>query len=98
MSLANVEKAIRMGFDGYETDLWRKSDGQFVVHHDGTLDRTTTGSGRVSDHSLEQIRQLKLKYPSGRAEEGCLRRSAVRPSMGTVVTSLAYESTNFSGR
>jgi hypothetical protein len=64
-SLANVEKAIRMGFDVYETDLWRTSDGEYVIHHDSTLDRTTTGSGRVSDTTLKQISRLRLKYPSG---------------------------------
>ena len=64
-SLANVEKAVRMGFDGFESDLWRTSDGEFVVHHDATLDRTTHEPGRVSLHTLEQIRTLSLMYPSG---------------------------------
>lgn len=64
-SLANVEKAIRMGFDVYETDLLRTGDGEFVIHHDATLDRTTTGTGRVSDSTLKQISGLRLEYPSG---------------------------------
>lgn len=64
-SLANIEKAIRMGFDVYETDLWRTSDGEYVIHHDSTLDRTTTGTGRVSDSTLKQISGLQLEYPSG---------------------------------
>ena len=68
-SLATIEKSVRMGFDGYETDLWRTSDGHYVIHHDGTLDRTTTGTGRVSEHSLEQIQKLHLKYPSGKVSQ-----------------------------
>jgi hypothetical protein len=64
-SLANVEKAIRMGFDVYEADLWRTIDGEYVIHHDATLDRTTTGSGRVSDSTLKQISGLRLEYLSG---------------------------------
>ena len=68
-SVKNVTKAIRMGFDGCETDLWRTADGKFVIHHDPTLDRTTTGSGNVRDATFEQLRKLRLKYSTGRVSE-----------------------------
>ena len=64
-SVSNVEKAIRMGFDGYETDLRLTSDGEYVILHDETLDRTTTGSGNVNAMTFENARKLRLKYPSG---------------------------------
>jgi glycerophosphoryl diester phosphodiesterase len=64
-SLPNLEKAIRMGFDGYETDMRMTSDGEFVIHHDETLDRTTTGTGDISSITFEESRELRLKYPSG---------------------------------
>ncbi len=64
-SIPNLEKAIRMGFDGYETDLWMTADGEFLIHHDETLGRTTTGAGEVSSITFEESRQVKLKYPSG---------------------------------
>jgi hypothetical protein len=74
-SLPNVEKAIRMGFRGFETDLWRTNDGQFIIHHDGWLGRTTFPPAGPSDGgdrsravertSFDEIRELRLKYPSG---------------------------------
>lgn len=65
-SLANLETAIGMGFDGYETDLWMAKDGSFLIHHDLTLDRTTTGTGEITSISLEDARKLSLKYDSGK--------------------------------
>ena len=64
-SLPNLEKAIRMGFDGFETDLWSTADGEFIIHHDETLDRTTNGTGNVGAIGFEESRKLRLKYPSG---------------------------------
>ncbi|MCZ6619058.1 MAG: glycerophosphodiester phosphodiesterase family protein, partial [Gammaproteobacteria bacterium] len=65
-SIPNLNKAIGMGFDGYETDLWTSADGEFLIHHDLTLDRTTTGTGDVTSITFEESRQLKLVYPSGK--------------------------------
>jgi glycerophosphoryl diester phosphodiesterase len=65
-SISNLEKLIRMGFDGYETDMWTTADGKFLIHHDATLDRTTTGTGEVSSITFEESRRLRLKYPSGK--------------------------------
>ena len=52
------QKAIELGVDQIETDVRVTSDGQLVCIHDDTLDRTTNGSGRVCDHTFEQIRAL----------------------------------------
>ena len=41
-------------------DLHVTSDGQIVVMHDSTVDRTSNGTGRVSGMSLEQIRSLDV--------------------------------------
>ena len=75
-SIANVDKAVRMGLGGYETDLWRTSDGEFVIHHDNWLGRTThthaspteneDRSRKVEHTSFAEIRGLHLRYPSGR--------------------------------
>ena len=71
-SLANVEKAIRMGFGGFETDLWRTRDGAYLIHHDGRVGRTTSPApeasappGTVESSTLEEMRALRLRYPSG---------------------------------
>lgn len=52
------ETAIAMGADGVELDVQRTADGELVVIHDETLDRTTSGSGRVVDRTLDELRAL----------------------------------------
>lgn len=64
-SLANVDKAVRLGFDVFETDVRLSADGRLVVMHDATVDRTTDGSGRVEALSLADLRTLRLTYPDG---------------------------------
>ena len=41
-----------------ELDVYPTSDGELVVIHDPTVDRTTDGTGRVADLTLEQTRAL----------------------------------------
>ncbi len=60
-SIQSIENAIRMGVDMVEIDIQRTADGQFVLMHDPTLDRTSTGKGRISDHTLDQIKQFRLR-------------------------------------
>ena len=43
-----------------ETDIRRTADGVLVLMHDETLDRTTTGTGRVDQTTFAQIRRLRL--------------------------------------
>ena len=43
-----------------ETDVRRTADGRLVLMHDETLDRTTTGTGRVDETTFEQVRRLRL--------------------------------------
>ncbi len=68
-SLANIDKAVRQGFDVYETDLAQTKDGHIVVMHDLTVDRSTNGRGRVEDLTLAELRQLRLKYQNGRLSD-----------------------------
>jgi glycerophosphoryl diester phosphodiesterase len=44
--------------DAIEFDLRVSRDGELVVIHDATLDRTTDGSGPVALHTLAQLRRL----------------------------------------
>ncbi len=60
-SLPAIENAIAMGVDIIEIDVRPTSDGRFVLMHDATLDRTTTGSGDVAAHTLAEVRQLRLR-------------------------------------
>lgn len=55
---AAYDEAVRVGADMIEFDVRRSRDGQFVVMHDPAVDRTTNGSGMISDLSSDDIRRL----------------------------------------
>ena len=69
-SLPAIESVIKMGVDMMELDLKKTKDGVLVLMHDHTLDRTTTGSGKVSDYTYEEILQFDLKRGHGIAIPG----------------------------
>lgn len=48
-----------------EIDPRYTKDGKIVLMHDATLDRTTNGTGKVADHTLAELRQLRLKDTEG---------------------------------
>ena len=60
-SLAAIENSIRLGADVVELDVQKTKDGQLILMHDKTLDRTTTGKGKVAEWTLDSIRTLRLK-------------------------------------
>lgn len=60
-SIAAIESSIRQGADVVELDVQKTKDGQLILMHDKTLDRTTTGKGRIADWPLDSIRTLYLK-------------------------------------
>ncbi|MBR2836033.1 MAG: glycerophosphodiester phosphodiesterase [Coriobacteriales bacterium] len=53
------KKAYESGAYGIELDVQETLDGEIVIIHDETLDRTTTGSGYVKDHTLSELLQLE---------------------------------------
>ncbi|HIE04622.1 MAG TPA: glycerophosphodiester phosphodiesterase [Candidatus Latescibacteria bacterium] len=55
---AALRAALRAGVSVCEVDVRVTSDGELVLMHDETVDRTTDGSGRVRELSLSQIRAL----------------------------------------
>lgn len=59
-----------------ELDAVLTKDRQLVLMHDDTMDRTTTGRGRVADLTLAQVEQARLK-----ASDGALTRAAP-PTLG----------------
>lgn len=52
------ELCVKNHFEWIEIDVRLTKDGQHVIIHDKTLDRTTNGKGLVSEHTLEQIKAL----------------------------------------
>jgi len=53
-----MNKAFECGADAVEVDLRFTCDHKLVVIHDDTLERTTNGTGKVSDMTIEQLRAL----------------------------------------
>ncbi len=64
-SFANIENAIRQGFELYESDIQRTSDGKFIIMHDPTIDRTTNGTGEVAKMTYAELKKYNLKYING---------------------------------
>ncbi len=56
-TLAAFRKAIELGVDALEMALHVTRDGELVVIHDETLDRTTDGRGSIADLTLGEIRR-----------------------------------------
>jgi len=57
-TIAAFERAVELGADVIELDLHMSQDGELVVIHDDTLDRTTDGSGPVHQRSLAELMRL----------------------------------------
>ena len=54
--------AVEAGAGGLELDVHVTRDGEVVVIHDASVDRTTDGSGAVAEMELEEIRRLDAGY------------------------------------
>ena len=57
-TLAAYELALQEGADGVECDVRLTRDGHLVCVHDRKVDRTSNGSGLVSEMTLTQLREL----------------------------------------
>lgn len=69
-SLAAMEGAIAMGVDMVEIDVQRTADGVLVCCHDSSVDRTTTGKGKIKELTADYISTLKLKTEQGITDYG----------------------------
>lgn len=61
--------AVELGVDVLEMDIHSTADGEIVVIHDDTVDRTTNGNGRVNDLTLAEIQTLDAAY-NWRVDDG----------------------------
>jgi glycerophosphoryl diester phosphodiesterase len=66
-TLASFESALSVGADLIELDVQRTRDGHVVVIHDGTLERTTDGRGKVFEKTLAEVKAVSAGCP-GRFE------------------------------
>lgn len=65
--LPTFEHTLQHTFAMLEVDPRRTKGGAIVLFHDATLERTSTGTGRVLDHTLAELKQLRLKDTAGQA-------------------------------
>jgi glycerophosphoryl diester phosphodiesterase len=57
-TIAGFDLAVDMKADYIEIDVQRSKDGELVIIHDTTVDRTTDGTGKVGDLTLQQLQRL----------------------------------------
>jgi glycerophosphoryl diester phosphodiesterase len=60
-TLTGFAYARRIGVDAFEFDVHLSADGELVVIHDPTVDRTTNGTGRVADMTATELAQLDAR-------------------------------------
>src|SRR5699024_436250 len=56
------DNAVTHGIDGFQTDVRLTKDLKLIVFHDLDVDRTTNGSGKVSEHTLSELKRLDSGY------------------------------------
>ncbi|MEK6793653.1 MAG: glycerophosphodiester phosphodiesterase family protein [Spirochaetota bacterium] len=64
-TLIAFTEAARLPVDIIEFDVRGTKDGVPVVLHDGTIDRTSNGTGAVGDHTLEDLKRLNFSHWQG---------------------------------
>ena len=64
-SIPAIESVIEMGADVVELDIQLTKDSVLVLMHDGTIDRCTTGKGRVADLTYEELQKFYMKTAHG---------------------------------
>jgi glycerophosphoryl diester phosphodiesterase len=69
-TLAAYRMAIEAGAPAAECDVYCTKDGQVVLLHDPTIDRTTDGTGPVTELTLEQVKALDAGAWKGEAFVG----------------------------
>ncbi|NIP38269.1 MAG: glycerophosphodiester phosphodiesterase [Candidatus Dadabacteria bacterium] len=61
-TLTAFKHAEHLGADAIELDIHTSKDGQIVIMHDDTIDRTTNGSGSVRDFTLSELKGFDAGY------------------------------------
>ena len=69
-TLAAFEKAIEFGSDYAELDVCQTKDGEIVLMHDESLERTTNGTGEIWSSTLKELKQLEAGSWFGEESKG----------------------------
>src|SRR3954471_12466315 len=59
-TIAAFDNGLALGADGLELDVHLSRDGVVVVHHDRTLDRTTTLRGPIADRTADELARARV--------------------------------------
>ena len=59
-TLASIEKAMEMGVDMIEIDVFKIASGEIAVFHDENVERLTNGGGRIEDYNVFDMKKLIL--------------------------------------
>jgi glycerophosphoryl diester phosphodiesterase len=57
-----IDRALAAGATAVELDVHATADGELVVCHDATVDRTTPAAGNIASFTLAELRQLDFSY------------------------------------
>ena len=94
-TMTAFQGAVDLGCRYLETDIQISRDGVLVTFHDDTLDRTTDGTGPVSDYRLDELQELDAACRFHRNGEHPYRGRGIRvPTLEELVT--AYPEAVFS--
>ena len=64
-SLPAIQRAIDLGVDIIELDVKVSKDGVPFIMHDGTIDRTTNGTGDGEEYTIKELKSFRLKNNDG---------------------------------
>ncbi|PQJ74610.1 glycerophosphodiester phosphodiesterase family protein [Polaribacter gangjinensis] len=64
-SLSAIQSSIDNAIEMIEIDIRQTKDGQLVLMHDATIQRTTNGTGDVSNFTLQELQQFNLEKSNG---------------------------------
>ena len=59
-TLASVQKALDLGVDMIEIDVFQIDSGEIVVFHDERVDRLANSGGRIEEYNIYDLKQLIL--------------------------------------
>jgi glycerophosphoryl diester phosphodiesterase len=96
-SIPCILEAIKLGISVVELDIRSTKDGVLILMHDGTVDRTTTGKGKVSHLTYAEIQALYLRNtPTGAASNYRIPtlKEVLRLCKGKIILDIDFKEEN----
>ncbi|MCM1021500.1 MAG: glycerophosphodiester phosphodiesterase family protein [Muribaculum sp.] len=89
-SIEGIESSIKMGGDIIELDLALTADSVLVLSHDRTIDRATTGKGRIEELSYDSLKRVFLRDEEGNPTKYKMPtlRDALKTCKGKIVVNV----------